>query len=320
MKKKDHSITVTIIILLFVVFSFFTCQAHPSEMLNQMPEYVPENDIPNHEWCNEERIDILDYRGHAMEIGISPDGSFLLFNDGKKPDKDMHWSERIDDRTYQYQGKVRHTVSDRVDGTPCFDGNGNIYFTTLKRYPQSLQTIFKSRFRDGVALNPLPIMGNIYIEGRNQPSKFWVSLDPDISDDGRLLFYSEGRFDPSIGVPYPFNLRGAVERNGEFVRLDDRLLENINTDSLEYAPAISSDGLEIFFSRIGKVNGRLKMVGIFTARRNSVHAPFAGPERIVAITGDVEAPVLSGDENRLYYHRMDRGVFRAYRVTRKGKM
>ena len=36
----------------------------------------------------------------------------------------------------------------------------------------------------------------------------------------------------------------------------------------------------------------------------------------MAITGDVEAPVLSGDETGLYYHRMDGGVFNVYRVTK----
>ena len=108
-----------------------------------------------------------------------------------------------------------------------------------------------------------------------------------------------------------------VLQNGEFVKLDDRILANINTDSLEYAPTISTDGLEIFFSRISKVDGRPKFVGIYTAKRNSRNEPFAKPQKIMAITGDVEAPVLSGDETKLYYHRMERGVFKVFRVTRK---
>jgi hypothetical protein len=174
-----------------------------------------------------------------------------------------------------------------------------------------------SKFQKGSALDPVPVNGNIYIQHRNQPNKFWVSLDPDISDDGRLLFYSEGRFDPRVGFPYPFNVRGAVRVDSKFVKMDDRMLENVNTDSLEYAPAISSDGLEIFFTRIGKVNGKPKMVGIYTAKRRSMEEPFAKPEKIAAITGQVEAPVLSGDENRIYYHRLVRGVFKVYRVTRK---
>ena len=317
MMKKDNSIISIIIAVLIMVFFFVGCRNHQLDVLNQMPEYVPENDTQNHEWFNEERIEIQGYSGDAMEIGISPDGEYLLFNDGNKPNKDMHWSRRIDDRTYKYQGKVANTVSNKVDGTPSCDDNGNIYFTTLKTYPNSFKTIYISKFQDGVALDPAPVNGNIYVKNESQSPKLWVSLDPDISNDGRLLFYSEGRFVPRVGFPYPFNVRGAEKIDGEFVKMDDRILENINTDSLEYAPTITSDGLEIFFSRIGKVNGKPKMVGIYTARRKSTNEPFSRPEKIMAITGNVEAPVLSGDESYLYYHRMDHGVFKVYRVTRK---
>lgn len=112
-------------------------------------------------------------------------------------------------------------------------------------------------------------------------------------------------------------MRGAEEVNGEFVKMDDRMLANSNTDSLEYAPTISTDGLEIFFSRISKVDGRPKFVGIYTAKRKSRNEPFTKPEKIMAIPGDIEVPVLSGDETKLYCHRMDGGVFKVYCVTRK---
>ncbi|MFH1023896.1 MAG: hypothetical protein V1809_10985 [Planctomycetota bacterium] len=288
------------------------------EVLAQMPEYRPEADIPNNDWHNEERVTIRDYATDAMEIGISQDGRYLLFNDRNEPDKDMHWAKRIDDMTYQYKGKVKNTVSPTVDGTPSFDAASNLYFTSLKSYPKDFRTIYIAEFKDGVALKPVPIEGDIYITDRNRIGKeYWVSLDPDVSDDGTFLFYSEGRFCPGVGFPYPFKVRGALKVNGKYLKIDDRILANINTRNLEYAPAISSNGLELFFARIGKVNGRPKFIGIFVARRESVQEPFSRPNKIMAITGDVEAPVLSGDENHLYYHRMDGGRFMVYRVTRK---
>lgn len=318
MNGRNKTVIAAIIVMLIIALDFVSTRANQFSFLDQLPEYVPENDIQNHQWFNEEQIRILNYSGDAMEIGISPDGEYLLFNDRNKSNKDMHWSKRIDDRTYIYQGKVKNTVSKKVDGTPSFDGNENIYFTTLKTFFNSYKSIYVAKFRDGAALDPVPVKGNIYKENQNQPHRLWISLDPDISDDGKLLFYSEGRFDPRADFPYPFNVKGAKKVKGEFVKMDDRIFENINTDSLEYAPTISSDGLEIFFSRIGKVNGRSKMIGIFTARRKSTDEPFAIPEKIMAISGNVEAPVLSGDETKLYYHRMDRrGVFKVYRVTRK---
>jgi Tol biopolymer transport system component len=293
------------------------CRKNLLETLSQMPEYDEDNVTQNHEWFNEEKVEILGYSGDTMEIGISPDGRYLLFNDRNKDDKDMHWSIRIDDRSYRYQGKVKNTVSQKVDGTPSFDAKGNVYFTTLKNYPDSNKSIYTARFRDGVAMAPVPVNGNIYVKLKKRSKQYWISLDPDISDDGRFLFYSEGRFIPGVGFPYPFNVRGAVKIDNEFIKIDDQILKEINTDNLEYAPTVSSDGLEIFFARIGKVNGMPKMVGIFTARRKSINEPFFRPEKIIAITGNVEAPVLSGDENKLYYHRMEHGVFKVYRVSRK---
>jgi len=287
-------------------------------VLAQMPSYRLEDDILNYAWGNEERVTILGYSADAMEVGISQDGRYLLFNDRNKPNKDMHWAERIDDTTYQYKGKVRNTVTPTVDGTPSFDAAGNIYYTSLRSYPKDSRTIYKAIFKDGVAISPAPVEGDIYINDRTKHGKeLWVSLDPDISDDGALLFFSEGCFRPGVGFPYPFKVRGAQEVDGQYLKIDDRILANINTNNMEYAPAITSNGLELFFSRIGKVKGRPKMIGIFVAQRKSLQEPFSRPEKIKAITGDVEAPVLSGDEKHLYYHRMDGDRFRVYRVTRK---
>ncbi|HJN52396.1 MAG: hypothetical protein QGI68_16895 [Pseudomonadales bacterium] len=316
--KKSFIAVMAIGILAIVVFGGVSMQREA--ILDQLPEYEPRNTIENHQWFSEELITILEYSADAMEIGISPDDRYLLFNDRQKPNKDMHWAARIDAKTYKYQGKVANTVTDTVDGTPSFDGQGNIFFTTLKTRAENSKSLYKARFEDGVAHDPVPVAGNIHVENRDQFPNVWISLDPDISDDGRFLFYSEGRFNPLVGLPYPFNIRGAERVGDAFVKMDDRILANVNSHLLDYAPTISSDGLEIFFSRIGKVNGIPDMIGIFTARRANVTQPFAAPERIMAITGKVEAPVLSGDEMRLYYHRMDRGRFRVYRVTRRERV
>ncbi len=305
------------IVLTLIVSSCAQTSQSQSDALAEMPPYRPEDDLPNHDWSDEELITIQGYSQDAMEIGISPDGRYLLFNDRNKPNKDMHWAERIDEKTYRYMGKVKNTISPTVDGTPSFDGAGNVYFTTTKSYLRDFKSIYVARFEDGAALSLTPVEGDIYITDRNKGVReMWISLDPDISSDGTLLFYSEGRFSPGSLFPYPFKVRGAERVNGEFKKIDDRFLTNVNSRNLEYAPAISDDGLELFFTRIAKVNGQPKMVGIYMAQRESREAPFSKPQKIMAITGEVEAPVLSGDENYLYYHRMDGGRFRVYRVRR----
>ena len=92
-------------------------------------------------------------------------------------------------------------------------------------------------------------------------------------------------------------------------------MASINTTDLEYAAAISSDGLELFFTRMTK--------GIFSrtltiehAVRKSLGEPYGRSRTIPAITGFVEAPTVTGDGKALYYHQKVDGTHRIYRVTR----
>lgn len=315
---RNSKIIFTMLVLAVLFVGFNILKSNTGQLTEDnipLIENVPREDIQNFEWTNEELITLRGYTGNAMEIGISPDGEYLLFNDKMAPNKDMHWATRIDDLTYQYKGKVRNTVTPVVDGTPSFDSKGNIYFTTLKTYSSDFKSIYMAKFKNGVAINPVAVEGDIYITNKNTATKKWISLDPDISDDGKFLFYSEGLFNGSF--PNPFNVRGAELKGGEFKKMDDSILQNINTNNLEYAPAISKNGLELFFTRIILVNGQPSSFAIYTARRKSTSKAFGVPEKITAITGVVEAPVLSGDEKTLYYHREDDGIFKVYRVTRK---
>ena len=265
----------------------------------------------NTEWGDETLVDIVGYDGHVMELGISHDGKFLLFNDRNKPNKDMHWATKIDDVTYQYQGRVENTVSDTVDGTPSLSRDGTLYYTTLKE--RNAVTMYKAEFVDGVAENPVPLEGDIFPTIPPSTHGRWIVLDPDVSDDERFLYYSEGLFGGGA-MPSIFNVRGAIKSGRSYRKLPDEYLKNINTSNLEYAPAISNDGLTMFFTKANKDPGA--PLGIFVAKRSALDRPFRTPERISAITGAVEAPVLSGDEKTLYYHRMHEGKFRAYKVTK----
>ena len=88
-------------------------------------------------------------------------------------------------------------------------------------------------------------------------------------------------------------------------------MRNVNTAALEYAPAISADLLELFFTR---ASGR--QLAIYRSARRNRDEPFGIAERIASITGHVEAPTLSGDGRSLYYHRLDGDRFVIYRVAR----
>ncbi len=92
------------------------------------------------------------------------------------------------------------------------------------------------------------------------------------------------------------------------------LMRNVNTNALEYAVCISSDGLELFLTRVESLAAA---PAIYRAARKSLPEPFGAPEKISGIQGFVEGPTLSPDEKSLYYHLKDTGGrFVIYRVTR----
>jgi hypothetical protein len=97
---------------------------------------------------------------------------------------------------------------------------------------------------------------------------------------------------------------------------NDAVLKLVNTKALEYAPAISSDGLELFFTRVEKITATAEP-RIWRAARKSIHDPFGEPQLVSAITGFAEGPTLSPDGLSLYYHAREGGKFVIIRVTRK---
>jgi Tol biopolymer transport system component len=89
-------------------------------------------------------------------------------------------------------------------------------------------------------------------------------------------------------------------------------MKQVNTSkNLEYAPAISSSGLELFFTRL---EGTSPV--IYVATRTDATSPFGAPRKITAATGFVEGPTLTPDEDSLYYHKREGNLFVIYRVTR----
>jgi hypothetical protein len=99
---------------------------------------------------------------------------------------------------------------------------------------------------------------------------------------------------------------------GFFVAADsEAVLGPLNSRALEYAPATSADGLEIFFTRL---EGSAPV--ILHSTRTNASAPFSAPRPVAGITGFVEAPSLSCDGGVLYYHRLEGTQFHIARAER----
>lgn len=77
----------------------------------------------------------------------------------------------------------------------------------------------------------------------------------------------------------------------------DTLMQHVNDSGLNYAPSLSANGLELFFTRT--VSGAAQNM---MANRGNLSQPFGPPSVIEACTGFVEGPSISSDGRRLYYH------------------
>jgi len=84
-------------------------------------------------------------------------------------------------------------------------------------------------------------------------------------------------------------------------------LAPVNNSDLNYAPSISVDGLELFFTRASTAASATP--AIYRATRTDTNSAFAAPELVTAASGFVEAPSLSADGHLLYFHKLVNGTY-----------
>jgi hypothetical protein len=258
------------------------------------------------EFAHPQRVTLRGYSDHAMEPALSRDGRYLFFNNSNDPsvNTNLHWAERIDDLAFQYRGELVGVNTAALEGVPSMDRNNLFYFVSTRSYDQTSSTVYRGTFSNGT-LSGIELVPGIsaQVPGR-------VNFDAEISPDGNTLYFVDSQFGPA--GPQTADIVIAERSGASFARTGQSgILERINTSALEYAPATSESGLEIFFTRL---DGDTPV--IYTAWRTNTSVPFGEPKKIGAITGFAEAPSLSADEKSLYYHKKEGGLFVIYRVSR----
>jgi Tol biopolymer transport system component len=257
-------------------------------------------------------VSITGYSGDAMEPFLTRDGRYLLFNNRNDPSENtnLHWAKRVDDLTFSYLGEIPGVNTAALEGVPSMDRDGNLYFVSTRSYKQSLSTIYRAKVVDGIAGAPE------LVEGISRRTPGWVNFDAEISADGNTLYFVDGYFG-SGNQPQSSTLAAAVRSGKGFRRLAEsqRLFANVNSGGLQYAPDVSEDELELFFTQVRRIEASAEPA-IFRAVRENVDQPFSIPQRISAIQGFAEASTLSPDGRSLYYHARVDGHFRVRRVTR----
>lgn len=259
------------------------------------------------------KVQINGYNGHSMEPFISKDGNYLFFNNlnGAPENTNLHWATKTNDSAFQYQGEIFGVNTPDLEGVPTMDNAGNFYFVSTRNYTNTLATIYQGRFNNGVVTDVR------IAEGLSRQQLGQINFDVEISADGQTVYFADGLFNGGT-VPVEADLVIARKTNTGFERLPNSaaLLQNINTDALEYAACISANQLELYFTRLSlPVTANSEPI-ILRSRRANVNEAFGPPERIASITGFVEATTIAPDQRSLYYHKKENGLHVLYMVRK----
>ncbi len=260
----------------------------------------PDDEWAYPEFANEAEVIINGYNKDAMEPFISKDGNFLFFNSLNDGDStSLYYAARVNDTVFNFEGEiagVNGTVP-HLDAVASMDENNIFYFVSTRDYPDVFENYQTGKFDNGVVTDLRCAMGDFYIY---EPG--WLIMDAEINREGDLLYYVNAQFS---GNPLPDQAHlGIAEKKDtvfETISTSDDILENVNDpDYLVYAPSISSDGDELYFTRIRK--GML-ITQICVSVRSDTVETFSVPEWIEIEGNSVEAPSVTDDGERLYYHK-----------------
>jgi hypothetical protein len=264
-------------------------------------------------FSNPEKVTVTGYSSDIMEPFISRDGAFLFFNDNGNS-KDIFYATYVNATTFQYVGPVTAINTTAVEGTPTLDVANNFYYISTANYnnpPGTYDTLYSGTW------NGSTVTGSTALSGLASTTPGFIDFDIEVSRDGSTIYFAEGDFRSGKPFPDTDEIVTAVNSGGGFARSPNSstIMAKVNTAKLEYAPAISADELELFFTRLDLSTMK---TGIYRAVRTNSSNPFDTPQLISAIAGFVEGPALSPDEKSLYYHKLNAvtDIFELYRVTR----
>lgn len=275
------------------------------------PSPSPTGNGPYLAFSGETSVAIAGYSEDAMEPFVSPDGQFLFVNNSNADPArtDLFYASRQADNAFILQGPLGGANSPTLEAVASMDDAARFYFISLRDYDAALETIFTGTFANGAISTPQLVQG-VSVNQRGR-----LNFDAAISPDGNSLWFADGTFSGSP-LPDAATIILAQRHVQGFVRATDStaVLAQVNAVGLNYAPAISRDGLELFFTRIA--NRADPAPEIYRAARASTSEAFGMPQKVAAITGFAEAPALSPDGRLLYYHKRVNGRFMIFFVQR----
>ncbi len=270
----------------------------------------------------EKPVIIIGLTFDAMEPFISPDGNTLFFNSlNSGGNTNLYHATRVNDTVFTYDGLVGGIYDpspDHLDAVASLDSAGNFFWVSLRGYPAVFENLHRGRYSTGAVTDTTRVYGDFNIDTLG-----WLIMDGTINYQGDRLYYNNAYFNLAepTGIPEQARL-GAAQRidDSTFNKLPDteEIFAAVNDAGyLVYAPQITGDGLELYFTRLLKNTINTE---ICLALRAAADQAFGPPVVLHSNPGYVpEAPTLTLDKQVLYYHQKDSaGIFRIFLRYRSG--
>jgi len=271
----------------------------------------------------EKKVTINGLTFDAMEPFISADGNTLFFNSlNSGGNTNLYYASRVNDTTFNFVAMVDGTydsTANHLDAVASMDSLNNFYWVSLRSIPN----LHRGNFLNGAVSDVSKVYGdfNIFTPG-------WLIMDACINYTGDLLYYSNAYFGPTytecVGVPCEAKLGVADRVNdstfSKWANSDDIFAQVNDTNYIVYAPQVTKDGLELYFSRLLK--GGFDTELCVSVRDNDSEA-FSAPIVIYSNFGFFpEAATPSTDKQKIYYHLRDNtfvhGIYLRYRTSPTG--
>jgi len=263
----------------------------------------------------EKKVNINGLSFDAMEPFISKDGQTLFFNSlNSGGNTNLYYATRVNDTLFNYVGLVNgcyDPTPNHLDGVASLDSSNTFYWVSLRNYPTQIENLHKGVYSSGNVSTIKRVYGDF-----NIASPGWLIMDAAINHQGDKLYYCNAFFNScAFGMPCKARLGVAQQVNDSTfnkLSLTDTIFSNVNdTNYIVYAPQVTEDGLELYFTRILKstVNSE-----ICVSVRNTNTGKFSLPNVIHSNLGFVpEAASPSLDKQKLYYHEKgSSGFFRVF--------
>lgn len=247
----------------------------------------------------------------AMEPFISLDGNTLFFNSlNSGGNTNLYYATKVNDSTFNYIGLVGGCYdpsTNHLDAVASIDSLTNFFWVSLRNLPN----LYRGKYSNGTVKNSTRVYGSFNIFLPN-----WIIMDAAINYNGNELYYCNAYFDSAcaVGIPCKTKMGFAQKINDSIfdkALTSDAVFSNINdTNYLVYAPIISKDGLEFYYTRLLRNTVNTE---ICVSVRNNVTDPFSLPLVIYFDNGFFpEAPTLTIDKQKLYYHKKSGGLYKLF--------